>query len=69
LFPPNARFDVNDPTSLDTLSGEHVEVVTIIQMPREPWPVGREVLEEEEVTKEWSGIHVGVLRMDVGGSR
>ena len=68
LLPPVARYDPEDENSLLGLGGENVDVVTIIQMPREPWPPGREVTEEEEVTKEWSGIHLGVLKMDVGAS-
>lgn len=35
-------------------------------MPMPPWPAGREVSEEEEVGKEWGGIELGMVRMDVG---
>ena len=65
LFPPPSRFTADSLSSLDGLAGERVEVLTIIQMPTPPWPAGREVSEEEEVIKEWSGIELGMVRMDV----
>jgi hypothetical protein len=52
-------------TSLDALNGEYVEVMTIIQMPKPAWPEEREVPEEEEVIKEWNGIELGVMKIDV----
>ena len=39
--------------------------MTIIQMPREPWPADREVAEEEQVVKEWSSIELGMVKMSV----
>jgi len=55
-------------SSLDGLAGERVEVLTIIQMPTPPWPAERQVSVEEEVIKEWSGIELGMVRMDVSAA-
>lgn len=67
LLPPPSRFKAESPETLNGLSGEEVEILTIIQMPREPWPEGREVAEEEEVVKEWSNIELGLVKIGVGG--
>lgn len=69
LLPPPSRFKADNPDSLEGLDGEHVEVLTIIQMPKENWPEGREVPEEEEVMKEWAGIELGSMKIDVSSSR
>lgn len=68
LLPPPSRFQADNMESLGGLDGEHVEVLTIIQMPKEAWPEGREVPEEEEVMKEWAGIELGSMKIDVRNS-
>lgn len=64
LLPPPARFDPTNPASLDQLEREQVDVVAMIRMPQQ---ANSKALEEgEEVIREWAGMEVGIVRMDVG---
>jgi hypothetical protein len=56
---------------LEALGGEHVDVVTMIRMPEpEQTRTAREEEGEEdgmEVLREWGGVCLGVMRVDVAG--
>ena len=69
LLPPPSRFRADEPSTLDGLNGERLEILAIIQMPTEPWPVGKEVNEEEQVIREWGGVEIGISKLGVGPQR
>lgn len=63
LQPAPARFDINQPETLEQIYGEEVDIVTVIRMPmRDPQ---REPEEGEEVLREWGGVELGIARMEV----
>lgn len=64
LVPPPARFDPLNPSSIEQLEKEQVDVVAMIRMPQQA--NSKEVEEGEEVIREWAGMEVGIVRMDVG---
>ena len=67
--PPPARFVGDRPETLEGLAGETVDVVTIVRMPGEVWPADREVREGEEVVREWVGVELGIVSVEVRGDR
>ena len=67
--PTPARLVSDAPETLDQLSGEHVDVLTIIRMPGQSWPEDREVNESEEVVKEWGGMEMGIVKLQVNGAK
>jgi hypothetical protein len=69
LLPPPARFVADQPETMDELSGENVDIVTIIRMPGQTWPTDREVEESQEVVREWGGVELGISRMEVIGPK
>ncbi|KAK8861401.1 hypothetical protein IAR55_002220 [Kwoniella newhampshirensis] len=77
LVPPPARFeDVLDPTLIDQLRGDKVEVITIVRMPAPP-PISRrrersagEAEDDgQEIMNEWGGVELGIAEMEVVGRR
>jgi hypothetical protein len=63
LQPPPARFDPNNVDSLNQLDREQVDIVAMIRMPQQA--NSKEVEEGEEIIREWAGMEVGIVRMDV----
>lgn len=80
LLPPPPKWDSTDIETLQELSGNQVDIVTIIKMPSEEVPreqakrvpsgqQGQQDDEEEEdgeeVLREWGGMCIGVTRFNV----
>ena len=67
LDPPPSRF-TGDPAEVDALTGDRLDVVTIIRMPREPDGGAHEGQEDPEaVVRQWGGIELGVMGVDMDG--
>lgn len=71
LLPPPSVWDNPNSSKLEVLGGEHVDVVTMIRMPEpdQMQKVRDEENEEDgmEVLREWGGVCLGVMRVDVAG--
>jgi len=69
LLPPPSRFNPDEPETLNLLNGEEVDVVAIIRMPVISRATeGRERNDDEEqVTRQWGGVELGIARIDVVG--
>ncbi|WWC60103.1 uncharacterized protein I303_102667 [Kwoniella dejecticola CBS 10117] len=77
LIPPPSKFvnSTNDPSVLNELINEHLEVITIIKMPippeqrpkSKPQPPGLNDEDDTEgVVREWGGIELGITHLGVG---
>lgn len=63
LQAPPARFHTDNLDTINQLEREQVDVVAMIRMPQREMTTDPE--EGEEVIREWGGMEVGIVRMDV----